>query len=121
MYESENNLFTPKGENQFNILVYICDGKFYIDREDFKATSTAASPKNDWVSLFVKVPSIITHPSYAKIANYFTTNHWSFWYANRVEDIRINNDVHVIKFKNLSSVASPEEQERQCVLRIVGN
>lgn len=101
-YESENSFFTPNGEQQFNILVYICDGKFYIDREDFKATNTESSPKNNWVSLFVPVVDVKTHESYGVISKYFTSNHWSFWNAHRIEEIRINNGLHIVRFRNLS-------------------
>jgi hypothetical protein len=109
-YESENNFFTPNGEQQFNILVYVCDGKFYIDREDFKATNTASSPNNNWVSLFVKVQDVKSHESYGKISKFFISNHWSFWNAHRVEEIRINDNVHIIKFRNLSPSVIFEDQ-----------
>jgi len=46
VYQSENHFFTPNGEQQFNILVYICgDGHFYIEREDFLATNTQSQGK----------------------------------------------------------------------------
>lgn len=101
-------------------MVYICDGKYYVDREDFKATNTESSPKNNWVSLFVGVPDVKSHESYGTISRYFIANHWSFWNAHRIEEIRINNGIHIIRFRNPSPSVVLENQFRRCALRIVG-
>lgn len=86
VYESEENFFGSRaGENQFNMVVYIVDGKFYIDRNDFHATHTYSFGTNDWLSLFVKVDDVNTHKDYHRIVKFFKTDHLEFWHAHRIE------------------------------------
>jgi hypothetical protein len=119
VYELNNKALTGNGNNQFNILVYICDGKYYISREDFQATNTKSSPANDSASLFVKVADVRSHPSYTRIATFFTKNYLSFWNAHRVEEIRIKDGVHIIKFRNPSALT--DDQFKHCVLSLSNN
>lgn len=113
VYESENHFFTPIGEQQFNIVVYICDGRYYIDREDFLATNTYSFGKNDWVSLFVKVPEISQYKLFNRIVKYFKTNHAQFWNEHKIEDIKFKDGLHVLKFRNPTN-----DQTKDCVLNI---
>jgi hypothetical protein len=106
VYESENGFFssqTREGENQFNMIVYIVDGKFYIDRNDFHATNTYSFGKNDWLSLFVKVEDVNTHADYHRIVKYFMTEHLEFWHAHRIEELSFKDGLHVVKFRNPSN------------------
>lgn len=109
VYESENNFFGSRaGENQFNIVVYMVDGKYYIDRNDFHATHTFSFGKNDWLSLFVKVEDVNTHEDYHRITKFFMTNHLEFWHAHRIEEINFKDGLHVVKFRNPSNAVKAD-------------
>lgn len=110
VYESENGFFSTRGENQFNMIVYIVDGKFYVDRNDFHATNTYSFGKNDWLSLFVKVDDVNTHEDYHRIVKFFMTNHLEFWHAHRIEELSFKDGLHVVKFRNPSNAVKVEDK-----------
>lgn len=107
VYESSDHFFSRNGENQFNMVIYICgDGKFYIDRNDFHAVSTNSFGKNDWIAFFVKVDDVNKHEDYHRIVKYFMTNHLEFWHAHRIEEISFKDGLHVVKFRNPSGAVA---------------
>jgi hypothetical protein len=100
VYQSENHFFTPNGENQFNMLVYLCDGKFYIEREDFLATNTESRGRVGWLALFVNIDKFDQNAAYKNIAKYFGSRWPVFWSEHKVEEVKVKDDVYVVKFYN---------------------
>lgn len=117
VYQSVNNFFTPTGENQFNILVYICDdGKFYIEREDFLATHTESQGKAGWLALFVNLDNFSEKQAYKNIVKYFVNLHKNFWDAHKVQEVQVKDDVYVVKFRNPKTGIPADQQEKRAVL-----
>lgn len=88
-------------ENQINIIVYIDEcGKYYIERNDFLATSLGSYGRNNWVSLFVKTPDVTKAEYYQRIVKFYKAIYPKFWSDNQLVDIQFKDGLHVIKFKN---------------------
>ena len=75
-------------------------GKYYIERNDFLATSLGSYGRNDWVSLFVQTPDATKAEYYQRIVKFFNSIYPKFWSANQLVDIKFKEDLHVVKFKN---------------------
>jgi hypothetical protein len=109
VYESTNNYFnfTPGGENQFNILVYMVDGKFYMDLNDFHATNTDSFGRNNWVSLFEKYTNV-NSTDYNRIVKYFNSLNNVFWTGRKVEEVRFKDNLYVMKFRNPTNITKDD-------------
>ncbi len=117
VYQSENNFFTPNGENQFNMLVYISkDGCFYIEREDFLATNTQSQGYAGWLAMFVDVKNFNERAAYKNIVKYFVNKNKSWWNIHNVEEVKVKDDVWVVKFRNPKN----NNSEHHCVLNVKG-
>jgi hypothetical protein len=82
--------------NQFNIVVYVCNGQYTIDRNDFLATNLNSYGRNDWVSLFVTVSNFSAYSSFNRIVQYFQNITPQFWSAHQVSQISLNGNLNVI-------------------------
>jgi hypothetical protein len=88
-------------QNQVNIICYIDPtGKYFIDRNDFLATSLGSYGRNNWVSLFVETPDATKAEYYQRIVKFFQSIYPKFWSANQLVDIRFKEGLHVVQFKN---------------------
>jgi len=118
VYQSENNFFTPNGENQFNILVYISKaGCFFIEREDFLATNTQSQGYAGWLAMFVDLDNFNEKAAYKNIVKYFVNKHKSWWNLHNVDEVKVKDDVYVVKFRNPKN----NDSENKCVLSVKNN
>jgi hypothetical protein len=85
------------------VVVYKCDGQYYIDRNDFLATNLNSYGRTNWVSLFVPVNNFNAHSSFNRIVKYFKSIHPQFWTNNMVQTINLKDNLNVIFFKNPTS------------------
>lgn len=114
VYQSENNFFTPNGENQFNMIVYISkEGCFYIEREDFLATNTQSQGYAGWLAMFVDVKNFDERAAYKNIVKYFVNKNKAWWNIHNVEEVKVKDDVWVVKFRNPKS-----NEHKHCVLSV---
>jgi hypothetical protein len=104
-------------QNQINIVVFVDScGKYFIDRNDFLATSLGSYGRNDWVSLFVPTPDVTKAEYYQRIVKFFKSIYPQFWSSNQLEDIKIKGNLHVIFLRNPTN-----NQSHRCVLNINSN
>jgi hypothetical protein len=91
--------------NQINIVVFIdANGCYYINTNDFLATSTLSYGRNNWVSLFVDTPNVTKAQYYTEIVHFFQSIYPKFWSANTLVDIKFKDNLHVIEFQNPTNI-----------------